>query len=190
MRKLTRLFALCLLVASQHVAGMDVGGIKIPESIVLQGSETSLQLNGAGLRKKIFVSVYVGALYLSAKNTDAESIISDDGPASVDMHILHSEISKDKITAGWEDGLKANLDRSELESIRPQLDQFNQMFGTLRKGDIIRIGYLPGTGTEVRINGEWRGVVPGNDFFRALLKIWLGRSPVTKSLKKAMLGLD
>jgi hypothetical protein len=190
MRKLTRLFTLCLLVASQQVAAMDVGGIKVPESIVLQGSETILQLNGAGIRKKFFISVYVGALYLPAKNTDAESIIGDNGPASVDMHILHSEISKDKITAGWEDGLKANLDRSELESLRPQLDQFNQMFGTLRKGDIIRIGYQPGTGTGVRINDEWRGVVPGNDFFRALLKIWLGQSPVTKSLKNAMLGLD
>ena len=190
MSKLTRLFALCLLVASQHVAGMDVGGVNIPESIVLQGSETTLQLNGAGIRKKFFVSVYVGALYLPVKNTDAETIISDDGPASVDMHILHSEVSKDKITAGWEDGLKANLDRSKLESLRPQLDQFNQMFGTLRKGDMIRIAYLPGTGTEVRINDERRGVVPGNDFFRALLKIWLGHSPVTKSLKKAMLGLD
>jgi hypothetical protein len=179
-----------MLVASQHAAGMDVGGIKVPDSIMLQGSETTLQLNGAGIRKKFFVSVYVGALYLPATSTDAAAIISDDGPASVDMHILHSEISKDKITAGWEDGLAANLDQSELEAFRPQLDQFNQMFGTLRKGDIIRIAYLPGTGTEVRINDQWRGVVPGNDFFRALLKIWLGRSPMTKSLKKAMLGLD
>jgi hypothetical protein len=40
----------------------------------------------------------------------------------------------------------------------------------------------------VRINAELQGTVPGNDFFRALLKIWLGDRPVSKSLKQGMLG--
>ena len=137
---------------------------------------------------KFFVSVYVGALYLPEKTGDAQAITADDAAGSVDMHILHSEISKDKIIAGWEDGLKANLDQGELEALRPRLDEFNQLFRAVRKGEIIRIAYLPGSGTEVRINDKWRGVVPGNDFFRALLKIWLGPSPVSKSLKKGMLG--
>jgi hypothetical protein len=40
----------------------------------------------------------------------------------------------------------------------------------------------------VRLNGEWRGSVEGNDFFRALLKVWLGPDPASKSLKQDMLG--
>jgi hypothetical protein len=190
MKKVPGLFAICLMVASQHVAGMDVGGIEVPDSIVLQGSDTTLLLNGAGIRKKFFMNIYVGALYLPAKSAEAETITGDTGPASVDMHILHSEISREKITDGWEDGLRANLEQGELELLRPRLDQFNQMFSAVRKGDRIRIGYLPGTGTEVRINDEWRGVVAGNDFYRALLEVWLGHSPVSKSLKEAMLGRE
>ena len=58
----------------------------------------------------------------------------------------------------------------------------------MRKGDEIRIDYLPDRGIQVRINGEWRGTVEGNDFFRALLSIWLGEKPVTKSLRSGMLG--
>jgi len=190
MNKLTVWFTLCLLSISQPIVAMDVGGIKVPDSITLAGSDTSLQLNGAGIRKKLFVSVYVGALYLPERSVDAGAILATETPAAVDMHILHSEISKDKITEGWEDGLSANLDQAELGVLRPRLDEFNKLFRAVRKGEIIRIAYLPDQGTEVRINNEWRGVVPGNDFFRALLKVWLGDKPVSKSLKQAMLGQD
>ena len=48
---------------------------------------------------------------------------------------------------------------------------------------------LAGMGYQaVRINDEWRGAIPGNDFYRALLKIWLGNRPVSDSLKQGMLG--
>jgi hypothetical protein len=59
----------------------------------------------------------------------------------------------------------------------------------VHKGDVLSIEYTPHRGTEVRINGEWRGAIEGNDFFRALLKIWLGANPVSKSLKQDMLGI-
>ena len=58
----------------------------------------------------------------------------------------------------------------------------------MQRGDVISIDYIPETGTEVRNNNEWRGVIPGNDFYRALLKIWLGNEPVSDSLKQGMLG--
>ena len=190
MTRLIGAFALGLLLISQPTPGMEVAGIQVPETITLAGSNTALQLNGAGIRKKFFVSVYVGALYLPDKTADTEAIIISEAPAAVDMHILHSEISKDKITGGWEDGLSANLDQAELNALRPRLDEFNKLFRAVRKGEIIRIAYLPGNGTEVRINDKWRGMVPGNDFFRALLKVWLGDKPVSKSLKQAMLGQD
>lgn len=189
--KLTSLFfALCMIITSQQLAGMETGGVRIPETISLHGNEHTLVLNGAGVRKKFFMDIYAGALYLPAKTTDAAAIISDNGPAAVDMHIIHSKISQEKIIGGWEDGLKANLDQDRLDALRPRLDRFNALFAEVREGDIIRIAYLPAAGTEVRINDEQRGIVEGNDFFRALLEIWLGSSPVNKSLKANMLGLD
>lgn len=190
MNKLTVWFTLCLLIISQPIVAMDVGGIKVPDSITLAGSNIGLQLNGAGIRKKLFVSVYVGALYLPEKSADAAAILTAETPTAVDMHILHREVSKAKITKAQEDGMRANLDQSELEALRPRLDEFNSLFRAVSKGETIRIAYLPGSGTEVRINDKWRGVVPGNDFFRALLKVWLGDKPVSKSLKQAMLGQD
>ena len=43
-------------------------------------------------------------------------------------------------------------------------------------------------GTRVVVNGEAKGIVAGDDFHRALLRIWLGDQPADTSLKKAMLG--
>jgi hypothetical protein len=62
------------------------------------------------------------------------------------------------------------------------------MFSTMHKGDTALLEYIPGKGVVVTVKGEEKGVVPGADFARALLSIWLGSEPVTGSLKKALLG--
>ena len=57
-----------------------------------------------------------------------------------------------------------------------------------KSGDTILLDYVPGTGTRVLINGESKGMIPGEEFNRALLRIWLGDQPADAALKKAMLG--
>jgi hypothetical protein len=190
MHKSAIILLFCLFIASSPIAAMEIEDVTILETYALANSDTTLLLNGAGIREKFFLDIYIGALYLPAKTPDAGAILSDTGPASVLMHILYGEVSKQKITDGWTDGLEANLPDKEMQAIRPRLEKFNSLFQTLHKGDALRIDYTPGTGTEVRINGEWRGVVEGNDFYRSLLKIWIGADPVTKSLKQDMLGID
>lgn len=176
------------LIYSLPATALEIEGIEVAETISSADSKTILLLNGAGLREKLYIDIYVGALYLPAKTMDARAILSDTEPASVLMHILYKEISKQKLTDGWIDGLDANLSKSELQTFQPRLDAFNKLFTAAHKGDVLSIEYTPERGTEVRINGEWRGAVEGNDFFRALLKIWLGPNPVSKSLKQDMLG--
>jgi hypothetical protein len=164
------------------------GDTAIPDTVRLANTDRDLLLNGGGVRKKFFMEIYIGALYLPSKTGDAQAILSDSGPASVRMHFLYKEVSKKKIVDGWNDGLSANLPPEEYMALQPQLEQFNSLFRTVQRGDVISIDYIPDTGTEVRINNVWRGVIPGNDFYRALLKIWLGDEPVSDSLKQGMLG--
>jgi len=179
---------LVLILSSITVTAIEIEGVKIPDTLTLPNTDTTLILNGAGVREKFFMDIYIGALYLESRTSDVKAILQDTGAASVMMHFLYSEVSKDKITDGWSDGLKDNLSQTKMKTLEANLTAFNKLFRTVRKGDIIRIDYLPDNGTQVRINGEWRGTVEGNDFFRALLSIWIGESPVTGSLKKSMLG--
>ena len=187
-RILLLLLSLMTIFTTAHA--LEIEGIEIPATIRSGDDKTELVLNGAGLREKFYVDVYLAALYLQARTPDAAAILSDDGPASVTMNIIYSEISKKKITDGWIDGLDDNLTSSERKDIQTRLEAFNKLFTAMQKGDVVRIDYTPDKGTEVRLNGEWRGSVEGNDFFRALLKVWLGSDPVSKSLKQDMLGGD
>jgi hypothetical protein len=178
------------MLASLPVTAVTISGVEIPDTLTLANGGPALILNGAAVREKLFLDIYIGALYLPEKTGDAQAILSDSGPACVGMHFLYKEISKEKITGAWEDGLAANHTTAEMLALRSQLNKFNALFLTMHKGDIIRICYLPGTGTEVRINGERRGNVEGETFFHALLGIWLGAHPVSKALKQGMLGID
>ena len=68
------------------------------------------------------------------------------------------------------------------------MDQLFASVDHVKVDDVINIDYLPGTGTQISLNGRSLGTIAGVDFNRALLKIWLGNVPVQADLKKAMLG--
>ena len=190
MTRVATIIFTCLILASQPLQAIVIQGIDIPDRVSLPGNGTQLVLNGAGIREKFFMDIYIGALYLEKQMSDPAAILADTGYAGILMHFTYSEVSREKIIAGWVDGLEANLTQERMQAIRPRLEEFNKLFRTVVKGDVIRIDYVPDSGTQVRINGEWRGAVAGNDFFRDLLRIWLGTSPVSKSLKNDMLGQD
>jgi hypothetical protein len=58
-----------------------------------------------------------------------------------------------------------------------------------KKGMRITLDWLSAAGTTVTVDGKAAGLpILGEDFYRALLKIWLGANPVQADLKRALLG--
>ncbi|MCU7929952.1 MAG: chalcone isomerase family protein [Candidatus Thiodiazotropha sp. (ex Codakia rugifera)] len=178
------IFIFCIAVSEAR----EVAGVSIPDQIVRDADKAELVLNGAGVRKKFFFSVYLASLYLQQPSRQIEAVIDADKPARVQMRILYSKIDKEKFTKGWDDGFSANLSAEQLQAVRQRLDQFNGMFQSLVKGDTIELDYIPGEGTHVTIKGEKKGIVPGGDFYQALLMVWLGESPISQTLKQELLG--
>jgi hypothetical protein len=158
-------FLICLLsllmVSVDSAFGKKIAGVDVPQSVTIENK--ALVLNGAGIRKKLFIKVYVGSLYLK-------------------------EVSKKRTVAGWNKGFADNSSAKEIMVLQERINQFNSLFTTVYKGDEIRLDYVPGDGTQVRINGTLKGSVSGEDFYQALLKIWLGSNPADANLKDAMLG--
>ncbi|HID49254.1 MAG TPA: hypothetical protein EYP40_06550 [Chromatiales bacterium] len=181
---------LCAGLLAGNVLAREVAGVNLPETITLQGDSTPLMLNGAGIRSKFIFDIYVGALYLPARATTVEAILAEPGPKRVRMHFLYKEVSKDKLTDGWREGLENNLDETRFQRLAPTLEQFNALFRTVREGDVIDIDYLPGTGTRVWINRKLQGTVDDPRFYPALLLVWLGEDPADADLKDGMLGHD
>ena len=163
----------------------DVAGVAVPDSVTV--NDAVLKLNGAGVRTRFFIKVYVGALYLKDPQTTAASVLAAPSPRSVRMHVVYDEISAAKLVGAWNEGFTGNTSETELAALQPRIAQFNALFPAVKKGDVVRLD-LVGDTTEVWINQEQKGAVAGPDFQQALLKIWLGEKPVDGSLKRAMLG--
>jgi len=178
--------AMLLALSSFEASAMKIAGVDVPQSLIIENK--ALILNGAGIRKKLFIKVYVGSLYLTQKQTAADKILSDPGAKSIVMNFLYKEVSTKKLVDGWNKGFADNTSAKEIKALQQRIYQFNSLFTTVYKGDAIRLDYLPGEGTQVRINGKIKGSVPGEDFYQALLKIWLGARPADADLKDAMLG--
>jgi hypothetical protein len=63
--------------------------------------------------------------------------------------------------------LARNVDPNTLEQLRPRLDQINALYETVNPGDRYALTYIPGRGTELALNGENKGIIPGADFAAA-----------------------
>ena len=183
--------ALALLLSAAAPAA-EVEGVKLPESIQLASDGPELLLNGAGVRVRlVFFKIYVAALYLPARIADAEAILRDSRPSRLYIQMLRN-IETEQLASLMNDALRETLTAEERIPLEPRLAQFNAIFGTLpevKEGMQLTIDYLPQPGTVIRVNGEEKGRIPGADFNRALLRIWIGERPRDPELKRAMLGI-
>lgn len=172
------------------VFAAEVEGVKLADKVRQSDAGPDLVLNGAGVRTRVFFRIYVGALYLQKKQTDAGAALADPGPKRVAMHLLR-DLTAEQLFSALKDGLASNHSPEQLAKMESQVKQLEGIFNAVKaakSGDVILLDYLPDAGTRIVINQDNKGTVPGEDFYRALLRIWLGDKPVDASLKKAMLG--
>jgi hypothetical protein len=185
---------LMLVVAAGFSAARaaEVEGVKIDDKVTLANGVPELVLNGAGVRHKFaFLKVYIGSLYLKEKKKDSEAIFADPGPKRVSMYILSSEVTAQDLISSLNNALAANLVPHELALIEKRIRDLNTMMSSIKvvnKGSVVHLDYIPDIGTRVTVDGQERITIPGEDFFRALLHIWIGNKPVDGRLRDAMLG--
>ena len=183
------MLAVLLVSAATALLAAEVAGVKF-EDRTRVGS-VDLSLNGAGLRKRAFFQVYAIGLYLGDKKLAAADAIALAGPKRVAIHMLR-DVDAGQFTEALTDGMRANHDEAAMKSLEPRVAQLSALMAELkeaRKGMAILLDWQPGSGTMLIVDGKPRGkAIEGEDFFRALLRIWLGDKPVQDDLKRALLG--
>ena len=188
---LTRLTVTALLAWSLPAIGqtVDVEGVKFEPTVQVGGQ--TLQLNGAGLRSRAVFKVYAAGLYVPQKSTDARALVAQKGPRRIAMGLLR-DVSADSFAEALNDGLKANNSEADLAALQGQIDALNgslKAVGAVKKGDTVLFEYVPDSGTRIVVNGQQRGAsIPGEAFFAAVLRIWIGDKPVDNGLKKGLVG--
>ena len=183
MRKVILAAALTLAAATAGAA--TVGGVKIADAASVNNH--NLVLNGAGLRKKLFIKVYTGALYLPAKQSNAAAIISADTPRRQVMHFVF-DVDKGKIAEAWEEGLEANTPNASPE-VKTAFKTLASWMEDMKDGQEIILTYIPGIGTTVDVAGKTKGTLGGKAVSDAILATWIGPKPGPGAdFKKAVLG--
>ena len=185
------LIATMLLGASLGLAAQpaEIEGVRLEPTA--QVGAATLQLNGAGLRTRVFFKVYVAGLYVPQKATDVAALLAQKGPRRVAITMLRN-VDAESFAAALQDGLRANHSEAQLAGWKTQVDALGASLkaaGEAKKGDLIHLDFTPEAGTRLIVNGQPRGsAMAGEDFFTALLRIWLGDKPADEALKKGMLG--
>lgn len=167
----------------------EVAGVHLDDRITLADQE--LILNGAGLRTRFMFKVYVIGLYLPKKAESSAAALGQPGPRCLHIVTLR-KLGADEFADALIDALKRNHNAAELSRLDPRISEFRAALLQLKSpaaGSQIRIEWIPGRGTRLVAGNESIGRdIPGEDFFQALLRIWLGDNPVDPDLAKALLG--
>jgi hypothetical protein len=181
--------ALSTLLGAAGAQTVVVEGARYDTSIVLGGQ--SLVLNGVGVRKRFVFDIYTGGIYVPRKASRTEELVTQPGAKRVALRFLR-DVEGELFVTSLHNGLKANHTEAELGRWQKQVDTLTTTIKTIaiaRRGDTVFFDYTPQDGTRVSVNGVTRGpLIPGEDFYTAVLRVWLGETPADAGLKKGMLG--
>ena len=177
---------LLLFLVASPAFGAEVAGVKIDEQIRV--AEAPLVLKGAGLRKRFFVQVYAMGLYVAERKADP---VTQPGAKRVAIHMLR-DVGADQFAEALVDGMRPNHDEATMKSLASRIAQLVAIMAEMKvakEGMAITLDWIPDSGTQVTVAGKSSGKpIEGEDFYRGLLRIWLGEKPVQDDLKKALLG--
>lgn len=175
---------LCLALAVPALA-LTLAGVNLEDHATVNGQ--NLVLNGAGLRKKLFIKVYVGGLYLPVKNSNPQTILNTDASRRQVMHFLYS-VSKSQMCDAWDEGLEDNTKNASAE-VKAAFKTLCSWMEPIPKGNRLILTYVPGTGTTVEVNGKVKGTLPGKATSDAILATWIGAKPAPgEDFKNGVLG--
>jgi hypothetical protein len=179
---------LLLLALPVHAAELE--GVMLEDRIRVDGEE--LQLNGIALRTRMFFRVYVAGLYLPARAATAQAALEAKGAKRIIL-VMMREASAQQFFESIDAGLRANSSEAQIARMKTQTDELMAMIrvvGQAKKGMRIVLDYAPSAGgTTLFVDGVAQGPpMPGEEFYQALLRIWLGDNPAQEDLKEALLG--
>ena len=134
---LSSLFSMALLLPLQASAQLQsdesisaqekikVSGVKFKDNIKL--GDNNLVFNGAGLRTKFFIDLYISALYLKDKSQDAAAIINADQLMLIQIHVISNLITSENLSKGTAEGFSKSTNNNT-KSIQSQIDEFLEAF--------------------------------------------------------------
>lgn len=172
---------LLLILSSPPGHAGERAGITMPDTLSL--GETSLVLNGMGLRERLFFDQVVVGLYLTSRTSKASAALDPQSAKSLRLHVVGKDLPATELSALLLGHPHAEHD----EALVPHLQRFEGWLLDLRQGDRLTLDYQPGIGTELSLNGSSRGTIDSPEFMQLVWRNLIG--PHTpRGLREDLLG--
>jgi len=181
--------ALALAASAQAV---QYQGQNFPDTLELGGK--SLVLSGIGERAAYGFHGYSAALYMVKKGRTPDEIYAVPGPKRLELRITlpMKSIGAAEFEKAISKGVERNCTEAEKAALGDRVQRLNanlDLVGSVKKGDVILIDYVPDRGTTLSVNGKPYGdAVPGGDLYIAFLKVFLGEKVSDERLRAGLLG--
>ena len=188
MKKIVVSVFLSVVTFVPYVLCDSLTAVKLEEVITLSPGGAELRLKGAATKSNARQAVYVGGLYLE---NDAQSVkeVLDNLGAKRFLIKTNDSVKSDAILRAINLGITVNHSEKELDLLAPLVGQFNQIWKSqIAQGDEVCIDFEPLKGTIVSVDGKEKGMIPGNLFYKAFLKTWIGDKPLNSEIKKQLMG--
>lgn len=178
--------AAALWLVAQPTRAAVIEGVEFADQVSASDSgDPVLRLYSMGLlRYRVVFRGYVAALYLPEGVSSAGAL--GDVPRRLELSYFWS-IAGDDFGRAADQLLRQTLPAAELTSLRSRIDTMHRAYRDVSPNDRYSLTYIPGTGTELRLNGKLLVTVPGADFARAYFGLWLGAEPLDVSLRDALM---
>lgn len=180
----TALPLVLVLLVALPAAAAELAGVEMPDTATVGDQE--LVLNGQGLRKKLFIKVYVAGLYLAEESGDPAAILAADAPRQLRMHFLYN-VDQGKICDAWKEGVEKNRPNAS-DVVKNQIEELCGLMEDMGKGEDMTFTYVPDQGTTVTVKGEEKGSLGSKAFADALWSTWIGPEPPSDDFKEGLLG--
>ena len=178
-----------IVFGSAHAAVVEKEGQRYEDAIRVGGKQ--IVLNGDGVRAAAWFKAYVAGLYLPQKASDPDVVYALAGPKRIAVRML-VDASSTLLAKTFDDGIRKNYKGDALEPLSRRMEALDAQIRSLdavKKGEEVDLDFEPGSGTHVLVRGKPIGdAIEGEDFYVALLKMFIGERAVDKDLRAALLG--
>ncbi len=170
-------------------AGVVVEGQRFAAQLHVAGSD--LVLNGTGVRAVAWFKGYAAGLYVPQKAQAVDLLLAQPGAKRLQLRMLQ-DVPPAEFVKALRKGMERNTPDAERAALHDRVERFAALImeaGKVRKGDVVDLDLDPSRGMLFSLNGTLRGdAIPGDDFYAALLRAFVGDKPYDERLKAGLLG--
>lgn len=181
--------AMVLMAGTSSADTLDVGGVKIQDSIAIYNN--TLLLNGAGIMPGGKTPQYVAHIYARAKFATLDALIASAGPKRLTLTAIR-EVDTGPILKMLSRSVEATAAKGDMAKLIPGMMNIGNVFKAnrvLKPGEVMSLDWVPITGLVIYIGGKMQGdPIREPELFRAAMGVWIGEAPADAKLKDALLG--